>query len=184
MKQASTGVAKAKSTAAKAQSAAAKTQSTVSKAQSTAAKAQSAITAATKVANDVKALTSAPLQWKVIVGPTIPPVQELFDLKILDKAKGKIEGKIREQGHKLVSQPLQKAKAIASNSIEKAEPESSACSACGVPAREGTLFCIKCGTPLKDGIQQPSRVEKPCCKKCAAPLKSDASFCMKCGTRC
>lgn len=48
------------------------------------------------------------------------------------------------------------------------------CAKCGTELPEGAAFCLKCGTPRKEG--------RMFCAKCGTEMPEGAAFCLKCGT--
>ena len=54
------------------------------------------------------------------------------------------------------------------------------CPNCHAEMKEGTRFCVKCGTKLE---QPPQPVFPKFCIKCGAPLREGVKFCTKCGSK-
>lgn len=165
--------------------------SAASAAQSAVSSAASAVQGAGQLAALVLDGTPPPV-WHVVVGETLPSVEEI----LARKAVQVIEQQVEAVGRKAVDRAvrhLEQAVAGPSggNVPTAARPDAAAahyCEKCGAAIGEESRFCLKCGQPHTHGpssgpVPAPDSGPGTTCPRCRAAVTPGWQFCKKCGLR-
>ena len=165
---------------------------------SAAASAQSAVSSAASAvqgAGQLAALVldgTPPPSWHVVVGETLPSVEEI----LARKAVQVIEQQVEAVGRKAVDRAVRHLEqAVAGPSgggaPTAARPDPAAahyCEKCGAAIGEESRFCLKCGQPHAHGpssgpVPAPGPGPGATCPRCRAAVSPGWQFCKKCGLR-
>jgi len=163
--------------------------SAASAAQSAVSSAASAVQGAGQLAALVLDGTPPPV-WHVVVGETLPSVEEILARQVVRAA----EQQAQAIGRQVVDRAARRLdQAIAGQAggsdAAPAEPEPESphfCERCGAAMDVQSRFCLSCGQPHRhEPTPGPARGPAPgtanACPRCRAPVSPGWQFCKKCG---